>query len=1041
MLDFIAISFTRSRTVLLLLVFILISGAYAYQNIPKESDPDVAIPIIYVSMSHEGISPEDAERLLVKPMEKELQNIEGIKEMKGTASEGHASVTLEFDAGFDSKQALQDVREKVDIAKSELPDSTEEPVVEEVNVALFPVITVSLSGSIPERALLRIARDLKDRVESVSGVLKVDIGGEREEVLEVLVDPVVMETYHINYEDVLSFVQNNNQLVAAGAMDTGAGRFVIKVPGLIEDLDDILSLPLKVKENTVVTFADIAKVHRTFKDPEGFVRIEGQPAITLEVSKRVGANIINTIAEIRQVVEAERQHLPSSLTIRYLQDKSNDIRDMLTDLQNNIISAIVLVMLVIIAALGTRSAFLVGLAIPSSFLAGILVLYSFGYTLNIVILFSLILVVGMLVDGAIVVTELADRKINQGVQPTEAFIKASQRMAWPVAASTATTLVVFLPLVFWPGVIGEFMKYLPITVMICLIASLFMALVFIPVLGALISRPYQGTYHNSETGAIQAAYLWLLKRLLHYPVITLLVSLSILIGSYAAYGQWGRGVEFFPDIEPQFAQVQIHARGDLSIHEKDHSVRQVEKRILGMPEVRVVYGRSFNSATGNNRAEDVIGVIQLEFIDWQLRRKAVEILDEMRARTADIPGIIIELRKQEDGPSGGKPIQVQLTARDTALLNPAAKQLRAMMEEIGGFADTEDNRPLPGIEWRLHVDREKAARYGANVSLLGNAIQMITTGIKVAEYRPDDAEEEVDIRVRFPFGERNLDQFYYLRVPTVKGMIPVTNFVTLTPAPKTGTLQRVDTQRVITVQSDVEAGLLVDDKVKALRLALDKTPLIGDVKATFKGEDEEQRETMTFLGNAFSIAIFLMLLILVTQFNSIYQSLLVLSAIIFSTSGVLLGLLITKQPFGIVMVGIGIIALAGIVVNNNIVLIDTYNSFKRQGLNSIDAALKTGAIRLRPVFLTALTTVLGLIPMVFAISIDLIGRDISFGAPSTQWWTQLSSAIAGGLSFATLLTLVLTPCLLVLGDNVIDYFKRDKKQPVVLTTEGEASSA
>jgi len=1044
------LAFARARTVLLVLLFILAAGGGAYQSIPKESEPDIAVPIIYVSMAHDGISPEDAERLLVRPMEKELQTIEGVKEIKGTAREGQASVQLEFSAGFDSKRALADVRERVDIARTELPDASDEPRVNEVNVALFPVLTIALSGSVPERGLVRIARDLKDRIEALPSVLEVDIGGDREALMEIIVDPMIMETYGVDYGELFSLISNNNLLVAAGAMDTGAGRLVLKVPGVVEDIDDMLSMPVKVAGDRVVTFGDVASMRQSFKDPEGFARVDGQAAVTLEVKKRVGANIIDTIGAVRDLVEVERIQWPADMEVAFMQDKSDQIRDMLGDLQNNVLSAILLVMIVIIGALGSRSALLVGIAIPGAFLATILILNSFGFTLNIVVLFSLILVVGMLVDGAIVVTELADRNLAEGQAPADAYAGAAKRMAWPVTASTLTTLAVFLPLLFWPGLVGEFMKYLPITVIIALTASLAMALVFVPVLGRLLSsvgNPARSdqvpepkatpdstpsskqiskakvapasvqSADSARDGTLTRLYVRLLAAVLRHPGKVLLAALSVLLGSYAAYFQLGRGVEFFPDVEPEFALVQVHARGDLSIREKARIVREVEQRILNMPELEAVYARAFNSGVGQDLAEDVIGSIQLEFVDWDRRRRATRILDEIRARTADLAGIRVQIRKAENGPSEGKPIQVELAARDTARIPAVVAKIRGLMAELGGFADVEDDRPLPGIEWRLEVDRERAARYGADVAVLGNAVQMVTQGIKVSDYRPDDSDDEVDIRVRFPYAERNLGQLDALRVPTANGMVPISNFVEVKPAPKTGTLHRVDARRVLTIQAGVADDVLADDQLKRLRAAIQVADLDPAVAITFKGEDADQREAAQFLGSAFVGAIVLMALILVTQFNSLYQAGLVLSAIVFSTAGVLIGLLVTAQAFGIVMVGLGIIALAGIVVNNNIVLIDTYNRLRAEGMQTVEAAVETGRRRLRPVFLTAFTTVLGLMPMVLAMNIDLIGRTISFGAPSTQWWTQLASAIAGGLSFATLLTLVLTPCLLVLGDR------------------------
>ncbi len=1012
----------RGRATLLVLIFLFIAGILAYREIPKESDPDVAIPIIYVSMNHEGISPTDAERLLVRPMEKELKGIEGIKEMRSEAGEGHASVTLEFDAGFDAKRALDDVREKVDTARTKLPGETDEPEVHEVNVALFPVLTVALAGSAPERTLLKLARDLKEDLEALPGVLEVVIGGDREELMEVLVDPLALESYRIDFPTVLNVVSRNNRLVAAGAVESGRGRLVIKAPGVIEGVDDLLKLPLRVEGDALLSFGDVASVRNTYKDPQGFARVDGRPALVLEVKKRVGANIIQTIEAARSVVEGHRLRWPSGVRHTYILDQSKQIRDMLGDLMNNVLSAVILVMVIVLAAMGFRSSALVGLAIPGSFLTGIFVIHKLGMTLNIVVLFSLILVVGMLVDGAIVVSELADRNIQRGQGPREAYAGASKRMAWPVIASAATTLAVFFPLLFWPGVIGQFMRYLPLTVIICLTAALFMALVFLPVLGSALSKkgssekPAATSQGGDRIGAaILRGYRILSKPLLRHPGKTLIGALATVIAAGTAYGSFGKGVEFFPDVEPESAMVQIQARGDLSIHEKDAVLRQVEERLIGWPELQSLYARSFNRAD-SQLAADVIGVIQFQLADWQRRRKASEILKSMRKTTGDIPGVVLSFRKQEQGPGGGKPIQLQVSAPDVSRLYAAVAKIRALMDRLGGFVDIEDNRPLPGIEWRLRVDRAEAARYGADVTLIGKAVQLITGGIHVATVRPDHAVDEVEVRVRFPAEKRTLDQFFNLQIRTGRGMAALSNFVNLEPAAKTGTLKRVNGRRTVTIQADAAEGLLVDERQNSLQGALEKLQLPLGIKTVFKGEKEQQAETGTFLARAFGVALFLMTLILVIQFNSLYQSFLVLTAVAFSTAGVLLGLLITRQPFGIVMVGLGIIALAGIVVNNNIILIDAYNEMRARGLTPRRAAAITGRLRLRPVLLTAVTTVLGLMPMVLAMNIDLINRSITFGAPSTQWWTQLATAIAGGLSFATLLTLFVTPSLLIIGD-------------------------
>ena len=1008
----------RSRTTLLTFLFLLLGGMAAYQAIPKESNPDVTIPMIYVSMTLDGISPEDAERLLVRPMEQELRALEGIKEMRSTSAEGHASVMLEFDAGFDPDKALQDVREKVDTARSKLPQEADEPRVHEINVSLFPVLSIGLSGPLSERELITIARRLQDAIEAIPDVLEVEIGGDREDLLEIVVDAQVLESYGIDFDQLAQLVTRNNQLVAAGSLDTGNGRMALKVPGVIENIEDVMSMPVKVDGDTVVTFGDIAMLQRTFKDPTGFARINGEPALVLEVSKRSGANIIETIEQIRTLIDDARPRLPETLEIRYIMDQSEEVRDILSDLLNNVLTAIVLVIIVVIAAMGPRSALLVGLTIPGAFLTGILVIWGMGLTLNIVVLFSLILVAGMLVDGAIVVSELADRNLSDGQTVKQAWVEAASRMAWPVIASTATTLAVFVPLLFWPGVVGEFMKFLPMTVLICLIASLAMALVFLPVLGGVSGG--KRSHHDPEESRFVQGYRKVLATLLKRPGLTLLGSLVMIILIYAAYGRFNHGVEFFPSVEPDSAQVQVRARGDLSIRERDAIVREVEQRLQNMPEVKALYARSMLS-TSTQMAPDVIGVLQFQFNDWFTRRTATEILEDFRERTADIPGVELEFRKQEGGPAEGKPVELLVSSMNSGDLDGYVDQIQQQMRAQGGFVDIEDDRSLPGIEWRLKVDREAAARFGTDVLSIGSAVRLVTNGLILATYRPEDVRDEVDIAVRVPNNWRELEQLQRQTINTPRGQVALSEFVTLEPGDKTGTIVRVDGQRTVTIKSDVAPGQRMDELLRTLQAEMPEPP--EGVTVRFAGENEDQQQAANFLVAAFLVAVGLMLLILVTQFNSLYQTFLILSAIVLSTAGVLLGLLFNGQPFGVVMVGMGIIALAGIVVNNNIILIDTYNQMKQEGKAAYDAALETGCLRFRPVLLTAITTILGLMPMVLGINVDLLSPSLGLGAPSTQWWTQLSSAIAGGLAFATFLTLLLTPALLVLGDKAGERFR------------------
>jgi len=1026
---------SRPRTIVSLLVLILIAGTVSYINIPKESDPDINIPIIYVSMTHEGISPDDAERLLIRPMEQELKSIEGVKEMTSTAYQGGANVLLEFDAGFNPDTAIEDVRTQVDLARPELPVETEEPTVNEVNLSLFPIIVVTLSGSVPERTLLRLAHDLQDEIEGIPSVLEANIGGERDELVEIVIDPMKVESYGLNLTEIATIIRGSNLLVAAGSLDTGAGRFAIKVPGLLETLQDILELPLKIEGDAVTRVRDIAEVRSSFKDPEGFARVAGEAALTLEISKRTGENIIDTIEQVRAVVAEQAAGWPAGVEVSYSQDRSSDIRQMLSDLQNNVLSAVILVMIVIVWALGWRSAALVGVAIPGSFLTGILVLSVIGLTMNIVVLFSLILAVGMLVDGAIVVTEYADRKMIEGVNRREAYGLAARRMAWPITASTMTTLAAFLPLMFWPDIVGEFMKFLPITLLATLTASLFMALLFVPTLGSLIGKA--SSSDSEKMHALAAGsdsvdglkggtgiYVAVLRRALKAPTLVLTGAVVCLVGAQVLYGAFGKGVEFFPEVEPEQAAIQIHARGNLSIWEQDALIGEVERRILDMDELETVYARSGSGQGASDQAEDVIGTIQIEFVDWEQRRTADEIFDDIRERTADLAGIIVEPRKQESGPPGGKAIQIEIGSRYPDLIEPVVAQVRDHLETMTGLIDIEDSRPLPGIEWEIEIDRAQAAKFGADVQLLGSTIQLVTNGLLLSTYRPDGSRDEIDIRARFPVNWRTLDMLDRLRIQTDQGLIPAGNFVTRTAHQKVGTIERIDGRRVMTVLADVAPGVLADAKVREIRAWVDEQAFDPNLDIAFKGEDEDQKNAQAFLMKAFGIALFMMAIILVTQFNSFYSAFLILSSVIMSTIGVMIGLLVTGQPFGIVMSGIGVIALAGIVVNNNIVLIDTFDRLSETMSDTMAAILLTGAQRLRPVMLTTITTILGLMPMVLSTNIDFFSRHVTVGAPSTQWWTQLATAIAFGLAFATLLTLIVTPCALMARANVRSWRQR-----------------
>lgn len=1005
----------NARLTLSVLVFLMVSGAFAYVSIPKEAEPDIRIPIIYVSMGYDGISPEDAERLLLRPMETALKSIQGVKQMTATAYQGGGNVLLEFQAGADLDKALGDVRNRVDDARRDLPSEADEPTVNEVNISEFPVLVVTLSGDVPERVLAATARELRDRIEEIPGVLDAALQGVREDLVEVIIDPAKLSSYNLRPDTMIAAVNANNRLIAAGAMEGSQGRYAVKVPSLIETMEDFARLPVVADGNAVVTVEDIATIHPTLKDPEAVTRLNGKPAVAIEVSKRTGANLIETVDQVKAVTEALQAKMPEGIVVSFSQDNSVTIRQLLGDLQNSVLTAVVLVFIVILYSLTVRSSILIGLAIPASFLMGILALQMAGLTVNLVVLFSLILAVGMLVDDAIIVVEYAERRMGEGMDKRSAFAEASHRMAGPVIASTFTRIAAFSPLLFWPGIVGEFMKYMPITLIATLTASMVYALIFVPTLGAMIARPFREAPRHED-----GLYMRVVDKAIRHPVIVLSLAAAALVAVPYAYGKIGNGVEFFPDVEPDYGMLYVKARGNLSIREMDLLVRQAEDRILGRADLKSVYTRVGGSGgAGDGAPADAIGTIQFEFTDWRLRKPANEILADLRAATAGLPGVDIEVSVPDAGPATGKAIQIRLSADDPAGLNDAARSIAARLALVPDVIDIDNGLPLPGIDWELDVDRARAARYGASPAAVGAVVQMVTTGLKLSDFRPAGSEDAVDIVLRLPPDLRTMSTLDQLRIETEDGPVPISNFVTRVATPTTGTLSRIDGARTVTIQAGIREGVqaqIVRDRVTALLDSVfDKEGLTkAGLSWTMAGEDEEQAAAGAFLAKAFGAAIFLIFVVLLAQFNRFISVGLVLSAVVMSTIGVFLGLMIMGQPFGVVMTGIGIIALAGVVVNNNIVLIATYDGLRDDGMNRIDAILQTCRERARPVVLTALTAIFGVLPIAFGFNLELMNHETTFGAPSTQWWISLSSAIVFGLAFATLLTLIVTPSMLML---------------------------
>ncbi|MGR3484884.1 MAG: efflux RND transporter permease subunit [Paracoccaceae bacterium] len=1163
---------SRARMVLAFVALSLLAGGFAYVGLPKEGEPDIEIPAVVVSLPFPGISAQDAEELLVEPMEAELSGLDGLDTLTATAAEGYANIVLEFEFGWDKGATLADVRDAMSKAEAQFPDGFEQYTIEEFNFSEFPILVVSLSGQVPERTLLRAAQDMQTRLEGMDAVLNAELAGNRDEMIEVEIDPLRLEAYNVTAGELLSVVQNNNALVAAGDLEGPAGANAIKIDSAFDDVRDVYALPVKVNGDRVVTLGDLADIRLTFADREGTARFNGETAVSVQVVKRKGFNLIDTVALAREEVAAEVAAWPPELRqavqIEFSGDTSEEVESMVAQLEGSVLTAVALVMIVVLAALGGRSAFLVGFAIPTSFLLCFAFLAVMGVSVSNIVMFGLILAVGMLVDGAIVVVEYADKQLEEGARPFDAYTNAAKRMFWPIVSSTATTLCAFLPMLFWPGVPGEFMGMLPVTLIFVLSAALIVSLVYLPVVGgvaaslsgrldrvslglrrrlpwivraALVPVPLAMVFVGAmtvlnpqyfapltdglgravgavmlvagafaATVALSAARIerrrrrvraghrrtpfgWFIKAIAGNPIMPIVTVAGVVGFVVAVFGYFGannNGVEFFVETEPEQSIVYVQARGNLGLDEKDAILREVEAIILDEPAIRSAFAFAgaggLNANTGGGSGPlDTVGQVQIEMVPWDERDafsresgipradlNGNAVIDRLQARLDAIPGIRTEVTNLAQGPAQGKPVHLRLVGDDLDVIAEAATLARARFEATPGLISIEDTLPLPGIDWQLDVDVEAAGRFGADVTTVGAMVQLITRGLLLDTMRVDSSDEEIDIRVRFPEDDRLLSTLDTLKVRTADGLVPLANFVSRTPVPSLGLINRVDEARHYDVKADVAAGLVsfvtgegdgverlgvgraadegeagdltigetaydlveadldalngandagalravpinANERIAVLTEWLETDPLPAGIAWEWTGDQEEQAESGEFLMTAFAAALGLMFIILLAQFNSFYNAVLVLLAVVLSTSGALIGMLVMDQAFSIIMTGTGIVALAGIVVNNNIVLIDTYQEYSRY-MPRIEAIVRTAEDRIRPVLLTTITTMAGLAPMMFGLSLDFIGGGYSVDSPTALWWKQLATAVVFGLGVATVLTLVFTPSMLAL---------------------------
>ncbi|MEO6012760.1 MAG: efflux RND transporter permease subunit [Devosia sp.] len=1034
MMNFLESVLRMPRVVLTVMVLLLGAGVVSYMQLPRESFPAIDIPYFYISVSQTGVSPADAERLLGKPVEDRVKDIDGLVNFTTTSSTGHASVLLEFDANANKDKALSDVRAKLDGITAELPDDATTPTVTSVSTASFPSISIAVYGDVPERTMVQKAKELREALEKLPDIQSADISGSRDEMLAVTINLDALEAYNLTAAQLFDALAKNNLVVPGGTLDTGQGSFNVEVPGLITTAQDVYTLPIKTVGDTVVTFGDVAQITRTFKDATSYAHVNGQPAITLAIVKKLGTNVINVVDQAKAVTEETVKDWPQGLQHSFLLDQSESAKSLFNSLQASVLTAVALVMIVCVAALGLRPAIMIGMSIPISFMIAFLVTSMLGMTLNMMIMFGLVLAVGVLVDDPIVVVEYAERKLQEGVPKREAFILAARKMFVPVVSATFTTLSAFVVLLFWPGIIGKFMSYLPTIVIVVMCASLASALVFMPVIGALIASShvdpaeraradvvmYADKFDVKKVGGITGVYVRLMSRLIHYPLVTLPVGFGILIAIFALAHP--SGFVLFPDSEPEQGTVSVVARGNYSPVEIRDMLAEVETRILtvqGVKDSVMSFGGGGGGFGGGSSPPDTIGVFQLQLQDWAERVPSAEIFQNIRTKVAEIPGLEVQIAAEQNGPPSGKAVNLRVESANYTDLLPVVTKLRAFVEnDLGDAIDVEDGRPAPGIDWQVTIDRVLAAKYGIGVRELSPYVQLVTSGVRIGSYRPDDSTDELDIRVRLPREQRTFDALDSLRIATAQGLVPVSNFITRTAVTKVATLTRKNGVYSMSVAANLSPGVNSDSKIKLVKAWEQEQIKAGafptGTHIVYGGADEQNAETGAFIVKAFIVALALIALILLLEYNSFWQVVVTISTVGMSLAGVMLGLAVTQTPFSMIMTGLGIVALAGIVVKNGIVLTDTYNHYNRgDGVEPVKAMLITISQRVRPVLLTATVTALGVIPMAINIEFDFIGREINVGGLAGTWFVALSIALVSGLFVSTALTLVMVPVMIV----------------------------
>ncbi len=1004
----------RYASAIFVLIFaIVILGLVSYKSLPLESAPEVKLPLLIINTFYFGVAPADIESLITNRIERQLKGLDKLKKITSVSMEGLSSITVEFMPNIDIDVARQKVKDKVDLAKPELPDDAEDPIIQEINFSEFPIMYISLSGeNIGLYNLKTIAENLKDKIKLIKGVLDVDLSGGLEREIQINVDPIKLNYYKVSLSDIINKIKMENVTLPGGSIEIGNYNYSVRIPGEIEKPEDMFNWIIKEKEARPVYLRDVANIVYKYKERKSISREEGIEAVTLAVKKRTGENIVFIANDVKKMLDAEMQKLPKTLKYSIIGDQSKQIKNMVDDLENNIITSLLLVVCVLFFTMGIRNSLFVGIAIPLSMLISFIVLELAGITLNMIVLFSLILALGMLVDNAIVLVENSYRYMQEGHDKITAAILGANEIAIPITASTLTTLAAFFPLMFWPGVVGDFMGYLPKTVIIVLSASLFVALTINPVICSTFMKIRKSWMRRKDKIQKSNRLVNIYRRLLIFSLRHRILVVCALVGFFVVtiiiYAIFGKPIIFFPDVDPEQVVIDLKLPIGTKLEYTDEITKNIEKIIKDAPDKKIY----LSNIGVEGREETHKAKLTIDLVDLLDRKQnSVLTLNQIRDKIPEIPNVDIKVSKPHHGPPTGAAITIEISGEDFNELHKYRDLVKNEIKDIKGLINLRDNLEEAKPEIQVIVDRELAGRWGLSVFAISNTIQAAIKGVTASKYRI--GEHEYDITVRFD--KTNRSSFNDLKDIIIYGpedrRIPLSNIAKFEMKPGYGTISHKNLKRMITIEADNQEGYNAYQLRQEVIKRLDNLKFSSGYYYNMAGEDEEQRAAQIFLSKALLYGLLAIELILIIQFNSLILPQLIIFTVFLSMIGVLWGLLITGMNFSTIMTGLGVISLAGIVVNNGIVLIDFIEQSRRKGINKFTAIIKSGRIRMRPVLLTATTTLLGLIPMALGISFDFKKFELITQSESSQWWSLMCVTVIFGLFFATVLTLIVIPVL------------------------------